>query len=142
MSNIYIFTLIPILGLLLLVVQSLSPVQLFAIPWTAAQQTSLSFTMSCSLLKLMSNESMMPSNHLNLHRPFLLLPSIFASMSLFHWVGCLHHVAKVLELRLQHQSFQWIFRVDFLYIWLVGASCCPGDSQESSPSILYDVLCI
>ena len=84
MSNIYIFTLIPILGLLLLVVQSLSPVQLFAIPWTAAQQTSLSFTMSCSLLKLMSNESMMPSNHLILHRPFLLLPSIFASMSLFH----------------------------------------------------------
>ena len=60
-------------------------------------------------------------------------------------------VAKVLELQLQHQSFQWIFRVDFLKDWLVWSPCCQTDSQESSPapqlesisslvlSILYDL---
>ena len=48
---------------------------------------------------------------------------------LFQWIGSLYQVAKVLELQLQHQSFQWIFRVDFLYDWLV---CSPRDSQEYS----------
>ena len=57
-------------------VQSLSHVQLFATPWTAAHQASLSITNSWNLLKLMSIESVMPSNHLILYRP-LLLPSIF-----------------------------------------------------------------
>ena len=61
------------------VVQSLSWVQLFATPWTAACQASLSFTISQSLLKLMSLESVMPFNHLFLCRPLLLLPSIFPS---------------------------------------------------------------
>ena len=46
--------------------------------------------------------------------PLFLLPSIFPSISLFQWVGSLHQVAKVLQLQLQHQSFQWIFRTDFL----------------------------
>ena len=59
------------------VVQSLSRVRLFATPWTAAHQASLSFTVSQSLLKFMSIESEMPSNHLVLCRPFLLLPSVF-----------------------------------------------------------------
>ena len=59
------------------VVQSLSHVQLFATPWTAACQASLFFTITQSLLKLMSIESMMPSNHLILCRPSLFLPSIF-----------------------------------------------------------------
>ena len=54
--------------------QSLSRVGLFATPWTAAQQASLSFTISRSLLKLVSIESVMPSNHLVLGRPLLLLP--------------------------------------------------------------------
>ena len=62
-----------------IVVQSLSCVQLFATPWTAAPQSSLLFTISPSLLRLMSTESVMPSNHLILCRPFLLLPSIFPS---------------------------------------------------------------
>ena len=53
---------------------------------------------------------------------------------LFQWVGFSHQVAKVLELQLQHQSFQWIFRVDFLYDWLVWSPCSPRDSQESSPT--------
>ena len=55
------------------VVQSLSRVQLFVTPWTAAHQTSLSFTISRSLLKLMSIELVMPSNHLMLCHPLLLL---------------------------------------------------------------------
>ena len=64
-------------------VQSLSLVWLFATPWTAARQASLSFTNSQSLLKLMSIESVMPSNHLILCRPLLLLPSIFPSIGVF-----------------------------------------------------------
>ena len=83
-------------------VQSLSHVQLFVTPWTAARQTSLSITSSQSLPKSMSIESVMPSNHLILCRPFLLLPSIFPSIS----VNSSHQVARVLEFQLQHQSFQ------------------------------------
>ena len=63
--------------------QLLSPVQLFATPWTVAHQASLSITNSCSLLKLMSIESVMPSNHLILCRPLFLLPSIFPSIRVF-----------------------------------------------------------
>ena len=65
------------------VVQSLSRVQLFATPWTAAHQASLSLTISWSLLKLMSIESVMQSNHLTLCRPLLLPPSVFPSISVF-----------------------------------------------------------
>ena len=65
------------------VVQSLIHVQLFVNPWTAAWHASLSFTASCSLLKLMSIESVMPSNHLILCRPLLLLPSVFPSIRVF-----------------------------------------------------------
>ena len=53
---------------------------------------------------------------------------------LFQWVSSSHQVAKVLEFQLQYQSFQWIFRTDFLYDWLVGSPCSPRDSQESSPT--------
>ena len=64
-------------------VQSLSSVQLFETLWTAACQASLSITDSWSLLKLRSIESVMPSNHLILCRPFLFLPSIFPSIGVF-----------------------------------------------------------
>ena len=64
-------------------VQLLSNVQLFATPWTVAHQASLSFTISQSLLKLTSIESMMPSNHLILCRPLFLLLSIFPSIRVF-----------------------------------------------------------
>ena len=64
-------------------VQLLSHVRLFLIPWTAARQASLSITKSWSLLKLMSIESAMPSNHLILCRPLLLTPSIFPSIRVF-----------------------------------------------------------
>ena len=63
--------------------QSLSCVLLFAIPQTAAHQASLSFTISQSLLKLFSIEVVMPSNHLTLCQPLLLLPSIFPSIKVF-----------------------------------------------------------
>ena len=62
------------------VFQSLSSVRLFATPWTAVSQVFLSITNSWSLLKLMSIRSVMPSNHLTLCRPLLLLPSIFPSI--------------------------------------------------------------
>ena len=64
-------------------VQSLSHVWVFATPWTAACQASLSITRSQSLLKLMSIESVMPSNHLILCHPLPLLPSIFPSIRVF-----------------------------------------------------------
>ena len=53
---------------------------------------------------------------------------------LFQCVSISHQVARVLEVQLQHQSFQWIVRTDFLYNWLVGSPCRPSDSQESSPT--------
>ena len=65
------------------VVQSLSHVRLFVTPWTAACQASLSITNSWSLLKLMSIELVMPSNHLIICRPLFLSPSIFPSIRVF-----------------------------------------------------------
>ena len=104
---------------LLPVVQLLSRAWHFANPWTIALQASLSFTISLSLsltlLKLMSIESVRSSNHLILCCPLLLLLSIFSSFRGFSSESSSsHQVVKVLELQLQHQSFQWIFRVDFL----------------------------
>ena len=88
-------------------VQSLSRVQLFATPWTAAHQASLSITNSQSLLKFMSIQSVMPSNHLILCHPTSPPAfNLFQHLSLFQCVSSLHQVAKVLELQLQHQSFQ------------------------------------
>ena len=72
------------------VVQSLSCVQLFATSWTAARQTSLSFAISRNLLKLISIESVVPSNHLVLCRPLLLLLSIFPSIKVFSNKSALH----------------------------------------------------
>ena len=103
-------------------------------PWTAAHQASLSITNSRSLLKLTSIELVMPYNNLVLCRPLLLLPSVFSSIRVIskESVSSLHQVAKLLEL--QHQSFQWIFRTDILYDWLVWSPCNPRYSQESSPA--------
>ena len=66
-----------------IVVQSLSHVPLFVSPWTAACQASLSFTISQSLFRFMTTESVMPSNHLILCRPLFLLPSVFPSIRVF-----------------------------------------------------------
>ena len=78
----------------------------FLSPWTVAHQASLSINNSQSLLKLMSIESVMISNHLILCRPLLLPPSIFPSIRVFSNVSSLHQVAIVWEFQLQHQSFQ------------------------------------
>ena len=72
------------------VVQLLSCIWLFATPWTEAHQGSLSFTISWNLLKIMSIESVMPSNFLILCHPLLLLPSIFCSMRVFSNELALH----------------------------------------------------
>ena len=72
-----------LIGYIVVVVQLLSCVWLFATPWAAARQASLSFTISWSLLKLMSTEPVMPSNYLILCHPILLLPSIFPSIRVF-----------------------------------------------------------
>ena len=76
--------------LVVVAIQSLSHVWPFATPWTAGRQASLPFTTSQSLLKLMAAESVMPSNHLILYYPLLLLPSIFSSIRVFSNESALH----------------------------------------------------
>ena len=61
--------------------------------------------------------------------------SFFQHQCLFQWVGSLHQEARVLELQLYHQSFQWIFRVDFFEDWLVWSPYCPRNSEKSSPTL-------
>ena len=86
-----------------------------ATPWTATCQASLSITNSQTLPKVMSIELVMPSSHLILCHPLLLLPfNLSQHQGLFKSVSSLHQVAKVLEFQLQHQSFQWTFRTDLL----------------------------
>ena len=97
-------------------VQSLSHVWLFATTYTAARQASLSISNSQSLLKFMSNELVMPSKRLILCHPLLLLPSIFPIIRVFSNKSVLHirWLNYWSKFQLQHQSFQWIFRTDFL----------------------------
>ena len=102
-------------------VQSLSRVQLFVTPWTAAPQAALSITNSQSLPKPMSIESIgdaiQPSHPLLSPSPPAL--NLSQHQDLYKWVSCSHQVAKVLRFQLQHQSFQWIFRTDLFRIdWL------------------------
>ena len=115
-------------------VQSLSRVQLFVTPWTAARQASLSITNSRSLLKLMSIESVMASNHLILCHP-LLPPSIPPSIRVF---------SNQSVLRIRWPNY-WSFSFSispsneysgliFFRIWRVWSPCSPRDSQESSPT--------
>ena len=86
-------------------------VQLFVTRWTATHQASLSFTISWSLLKLNAHwvsDAIQPPHPLSSPSP----PAFNLSQGLILWIGCLHQVAKVLDLK--HQSFQWVFRFDFL----------------------------
>ena len=96
------------------------------------------FTISWSLLKLRSIESVMPSNHLIHCRPLLLLPSVF----LFRRVGSSHYMAKVLELQLQHQSFQCYsglisFRIDWFDLLAVQGTLKSLFQHSSKASILW-----
>ena len=96
------------------VVQSLSPVQLFATPWTAARQAPLSYTISWSLLKLVHwmDDAIQPSHPLSTPSPPAF--SLAQHEGLCQRVGSSCQLAKVLELQHQHQTFQCILRVDFL----------------------------
>ena len=115
-------------------VQSLSCVQLFVTPWTAACKAPLSITNSQSLLKLMSIVSVMPSNDLILCHPFLLPPPIPPSIRVFSNESVLRIRWPNLEFQLQHQSLQCIFRTDFLEDGNGWISLSPRDTQESSPT--------
>ena len=114
---------------------SVSRVRLFATPRIAARQASLSITSSRSSLRLRSIESVMPSSHLILCRPLLLLPPIPTSIRVFSNESTLRMKRpKVLEFQLQHHSLQRNPRADLLQNGLVGSPCSPRDSQESSPA--------
>ena len=124
--------------------QSLSCVWHFVTLLTAARQASLSITNSQTLLKLMSIESVMPSNHLILCHPLFLLPSIFPSIRVFSSESVLHiRWPKVLEFQLQQQSCQWIFglvsfRMDWLDLLSVQGTLKNLLQQQSSkPSVLW-----
>ena len=80
-------------------------------PWTAACQATLSFTISQSLLKFMSIESvMLPNCSSSAALLSFCLQSLSQHQDLFQWISSLHQAVKTLELKFQHQSFQWIFR--------------------------------
>ena len=115
-------------------VQSLSCVRLFATPWIAARQASLSITNSWSSLRLMSIESVIPSSHLILCHPLLLLPPIPPSIKVFSNESALCMRWPKYWFQLQHHSLQRNPRVDLLQNGLVGSPCSPRDSQESSPT--------
>ena len=96
------------------VVPSTGCAWLFAAPWTGARQASMSFTVSQSLLKLCPLSQWCHATISSSVIPSSVAFSFPQHLGLFQWVSSLHQVAKVLMLQLQHQSFQWIFRVDFL----------------------------
>ena len=101
-------------------VQSLSRVWLFATPWTAAHQVSLSITNSRSLLKLMSIESVMPSNHLILWRPFLLTSSVFPCIRVF--------------------SNESVLRIRWPKYWSFSFSISPSNEHPGLISFRMDLL--
>ena len=80
-------------------------------------------------------DAIQPSHPLSSPSPPALNPS--QHQGLFHWVNSLHEVAKVLELQLQHQSFQWTTRTDLLWDGLVGSPCSPRDSLHLSCTKIY-----
>ena len=122
-------------GFLVIVIQLLSHAWFFEILWTTACQASLSFTISLTMFKLMSIESVILSNHLILCCLLLFMPSVFPSIRVFfNEFASSHQVIKVLEPQLQHQFFQWIIKVIFFRIdWfdLAISRTIPRNSQES-----------
>ena len=84
------------------------------------------------------DDGIQPSHSLSPPSPPAL--NLSQNQGLFQWAGSLYQVGKFLELWLQHQSFQWIFRVDFLQDQLVWSPCCPGDSQEASPAAQFETI--
>ena len=113
------------------VFQLFSRVRLVATPWTAARQASLSFTISQSLLKLMSIEWVMSSNHLILCHPLLLLPSVFPSIRVFSNESVLRIRWQSIRASALASVLPMAIRTAFLLDWLTGSPGCPRDSQES-----------
>ena len=119
-------------------VQSLSCVQLFVTLWTVALQASLSITNSQSLLKHMSIESVMPSNHLILCWPLLLPPSIFPSITVFSSESVLPiRWPKNWSFSFSISTFNEYSGLTSLKDGLVGSLCSPRDSKESPPTTQF-----
>ena len=114
-------------------VQLHSRVWLFATPWTAACQASLSITNSRSLLILMFMKSVIPSKHLILCHPLLLLPSIFPSIRVFSSESVLwFRWPKYWSFSFSSSpSYEYSGLISFMMVW---SPCSPRDSQESSPT--------
>ena len=120
-----------------LIVQSLSHVWLFATSWIAAHQASLSFTISPSLLKFMSTELAMPSNHLLLCCLLLLLLSIFPSIRVFsNELALCIRWPKYYSFSIS-PSNEYSGFISFRIDW---SSCCPRDCQESSPTPQFESI--
>ena len=84
----------------------------------------------CSIPVHRVDDVIQPSHPLSSPSPLAF--NLSQHLGLFKWLSSSHQVSKVLEFQLQHQSFQWIFRTDFLQDGLVGSPCSPRDSQEFS----------
>ena len=84
------------------------------------------------------SDAIQPSHPLSSPSPLSF--SLAQHQGLFQWISSSNQVAKVLEFQLQHQSFQWTLRTDLLYDRLVGSSCSPRDSQESSPTPQFKTI--
>ena len=114
-------------------VRLLSRVQLIVTPWTAARQASLSITNSRSLLKLKSIESVMPSNHLILCHPLLLLPSTFTSIRVFSKSQLFSSGGQIIGVSASTSVLPMNIQ-DLFPLGLTESPCSPRDSQESSPT--------
>ena len=125
------------------VVRSLSRVRFFVTPWTAARQASLSFTIFWSLLKLMSIESVMPSNQSHpLSSPSPSALSLSQHQGLFQWVGSLHQVAKVLgfsfSIRLSNVYSGLVsFRIDWFVLLEVQRTLKSHLQQHNSKALFF-----
>ena len=126
---------------------------LHSVQFSSVFQLCLCDPMNCSMPGLPVHHQLLEFTQTHVHwvsdaiQPFHPLsppsPPAFTlsqHQGLFQWGSSLHEVAKVLKLQLQHQSFQWIFRTDFLYNWLAWSPCRPRDSQESSPTPQFKSL--
>ena len=121
-------------------VQLLSRVWLFVIPRTAARQASLSITSSWSLLKLMSIESVMPSNHLILCCSLLLLPSIFSASESFTVIQLFLSGGQSIGVLVSTSVLPMNIQ-DWFPNGLVGSPYSPRDSQESSATPQFKNIC-
>ena len=114
-------------------VQSLSCVWFFVTPWTAACQASCPFHQLPQHAQTHVHrvgDAIQPSHLLSSPSPLAF--TLSQNQGLFQLASSSHQVAKVVELQLQHLSFQWMFRTDILYDWLIWSPCSPRDSRVFS----------